>query len=193
MEVLRKLLSAYRRYGFSVLRVALGKAFPSMAPCEQIDVYEQTLPPTDAQAVEWTVSRVEHPRDPLLATLQSKFGCPALTRKADPRTECYVALSGAEVVGYAWVIFEEFVIKELDYLYTMSAGEFFIFDCFVPEDWRGKGIYPAMLSAILSDQSQRNPSLRRALIGVSSLNRSSARGIIKAGFVLHSSITRETC
>lgn len=188
-----RLRTAYQRHGLATFRIALGKVFPSLAAEDRIDVYAQPLSAVHSPGSPWTVVRIDDPCDPLLGILQSDFGCPAPERRTDRRKECYVALSAGIIVGYAWTAIDEFFMEEIDHVYYMQPDQFFIFDCLVREDHRGRGIYPAMLTEVMYDQRQRHPWLRTALIGVSSVNLSSARGIVKAGFVRHSSITRATC
>lgn len=189
---LHRLRSAYRRHGLAALRIGLGRVFPPLAPEDRIDIYARPLTSRQGGLNDWTVVRVDDPLDPFLKTLQSDFNCPAPIRKADCRKECYVVLAESAVVGYAWTTTEEFLIEEIGYTYSIAPEEFFIFDCLVREDHRGRGIYPTLLVAVMNDQRQRHPWLKTALIGVSSVNLSSRRGIVKAGFSLRSSITRET-
>ena len=190
---LQRLRSAYQRHGLATVRMALGRVFPQLAAEERIDIYAQPLSAVQGSGTDWTVVRIDDPDDPLLMTLQDELHCPAPARKVDSRKECYVVLSAGEIVGYAWTTVEEFLVEEIDYLFSIQPDEFIIFDCLVREDHRGRGIYPAMLSVVMNDQRQRHPWLQTALIGVSSVNLSSRRGIVKAGFSLRSSITRETC
>ena len=185
--------AAYRRHGVATFRMALGRVFPQLAPEDRIDIYARSLSAIQNGSSDWAIRRIDDPCDPLLTTLQLEFGCPAPARKADSRKECYVAMSAGAIVGYSWTTIDECFVEEIDHVYFMEPDEFFIFDCLVREDCRGRGIYPAMLAAVMNDQRQRHPGLKTALIGVSSVNRSSTRGIVKAGFTRHSSITRETC
>src|SRR5690606_8499998 len=190
---LQRLRSAYQRHGLATFRMAIGRVFPQLAAEERIDIYAQPLSAIQDSGTDWTVVRIDDQDDPLLTTLQAEFDCPAPARNADSRKECYVVLSAGAIVGYAWTTIEEFLVEEIGCVFTIPPDEFIIFDCLVREDHRGRGIYPAMLSAVMRDQRLRHPWLQTALIGVSSVNLSSRRGIVKAGFSQRSSITWETC
>lgn len=190
---LHRLSAVCQRHGFAIFRVALGRIFPAMRPPEKIIVYSQALPSAMRVTREYEFRRIQGVSDPLSSALQREFGCPVEQRMADGSQECYVALAGESVVGYAWTTLDRFFIEEINHLYVMREDEVFIYDCFVREDFRGRGIYPAMLATVMQDQTLRLPGLKRALIGVSALNRSSTRGIIKAGFVPYSNIIQGTC
>jgi GNAT superfamily N-acetyltransferase len=97
--------------------------------------------------------------------------------------QCYVALRGNNIAGYAWATRAGLYVDEIACMYPVSEDEIFIYDCFVDPDYRGAGIYPAMLEFIIRDNRQRYDKLTHASIAASALNRASIRGILKAGFV----------
>jgi GNAT superfamily N-acetyltransferase len=100
-----------------------------------------------------------------------------------PGHQCYVALQEGVISGYAWVAHDSLRIDEIAYRYSLGKREVFIYDCFVENACRGKGIYQTMLRAIVEDYGSRGEPLERALIAASSLNHASIRGIGKAGFI----------
>lgn len=95
-------------------------------------------------------------------------------------TQSFVAVAGGAIAGFAWVGRYRLRIAEINYQYPLASDELFIYDCFVAPAFRGQGIYPAMIGAILEES--RGAGLKRALIAVTSVNRASIRGILKAGF-----------
>jgi GNAT superfamily N-acetyltransferase len=95
--------------------------------------------------------------------------------------ECFVAIRDGEVAGFAWVSCDAMYVDEIGCSLPIAADEVFIYDCFVDEAFRGQGIYPAMLHAVLA-ASAAKPGIRRAVIGAVSTNHASLRGIRKAGF-----------
>lgn len=96
---------------------------------------------------------------------------------------CYIIAREGKSIGYGWVAHRSFELDEIEWKYSMDEKDYFIYDCFIDKDQRGRGLYPILLKHILGVEKGR------PLIAVDSLNRSSVRGIIKAGFVPLEKIT----
>ncbi len=94
---------------------------------------------------------------------------------------CFVALHQGEVVSYCWLSQGEVGIEEVDLSVQPQPDEVYLYNAMTLKPWRGQGLYPALLGEIAS--YAQDESLSRALIFVSSTNRASRRGVIKAGFI----------
>ena len=92
---------------------------------------------------------------------------------------CYVAQQGQSLVAYGWVAAAEANIGELELPFELDRSNRYLWDFQTLPAWRGRGIYPRLLQAILSDQGLED---HRFWIITAPENLSSARGIHKAGF-----------
>jgi GNAT superfamily N-acetyltransferase len=90
----------------------------------------------------------------------------------------YAALLGDEPVAYGWAAKVAGGIDELNFSFTLSSGNCYLWDFVTRSAWRGRGIYPQLLQAILRQEDAVN----RFWIGYEARNAASARGIAKAGF-----------
>jgi GNAT superfamily N-acetyltransferase len=59
---------------------------------------------------------------------------------------CLIALSGNEPVSFDWSTFRPFYAPELDVTVDLGPGDAFGVFTFTLPEWRGKGIYPAIMS-----------------------------------------------
>lgn len=194
MNLVGKVSSSLRIYGFGVFRVAITKLFSHVARIDTLLIYSMQAgrqqPLKHHQDSRLNVGRIDPAHEGLLERLSETYPEKDFAERAlNPGVSCYVALFGEDVCGYAWTTRNEWQIDEVDYIYPIARDEFFIFDCFVSPLHRGAGIYPAMLARILCDHGNHDEWPGRAIIGVTSVNRPSIRGIEKAGFVLIGSIT----
>ena len=90
---------------------------------------------------------------------------------------CYVARLGGEPVGYGWVADASAAIGELDLAFRLDARDRYLWDFVTLPTWRGRGLYPRLLQAIV-----RAEAGGRLWIINAPENVASARGIAKAGF-----------
>ncbi len=98
----------------------------------------------------------------------------------------YVALIDGDPVGYGWVATRTATIGVLGLTFAIPEGERYLWDFFTAPQWRGRGIYPRFLQAILS----REEDATRFWIGYDAPNVASARGVAKAGFQVVVEIVR---
>ncbi len=91
----------------------------------------------------------------------------------------YVARVAGAVAGWGWVAEELLEIGELAVTTALPPGEYYLWDFVTVERWRGRGIYPRLLQAILRDVL---PPDAHCWIGHEPGNVASSRGILKAGF-----------
>jgi GNAT superfamily N-acetyltransferase len=101
----------------------------------------------------------------------------------------YVAWLGGEAVAYGWVATHSAQVGELDLTIVLPQGNCYLWDFATLPDWRGRGIYPRLLQAILARESMLS---ERFWIIAASENRASSTGIVKAGFtrIAHLSFQR---
>ena len=77
------------------------------------------------------------------------------------------------------IIHESFVIHRCYKFPFLGKNDIEIGPCRTHEQWRGKGIYPSVLTAILENELSEDD---RAYMIIESDNRASINGVIKAGY-----------
>jgi GNAT superfamily N-acetyltransferase len=116
--------------------------------------------------------------DKLLVRLTSL--APAEVRaRLDSGHRPYVGWIGATPVAYGWVASLAASIGELDLAFGLTAEDRYLWDFATLPEWRGRGIYPRLLQAILTHEGRYAD---RFWIINAPENRASAAGIAKAGF-----------
>ncbi len=93
---------------------------------------------------------------------------------------CWVAKAEDEIVSYVWAALKKERVEELCKAIELQEGEIYLYDAFTLEEWRGKALYPAILSRQL--EYFKNEGFVRALIFTVEGNIASRRGILRAGF-----------
>lgn len=91
----------------------------------------------------------------------------------------YVASLGGVPVAYGWVALAGADIGELDVQFTLPQGDRYLWDFKTLPAWRGRGIYPRLLQAILHTEAR---DAARFWIIHAPENGASQAGIEKAGF-----------
>jgi GNAT superfamily N-acetyltransferase len=91
----------------------------------------------------------------------------------------YIACLSGVPVAYGWSAVNRASIGELGLEFAIPAGNRYLWDFATLPAWRGMGIYPHLLQAILSRESIEAD---RFWIGHVYGNSASGRGIVKAGF-----------
>lgn len=90
----------------------------------------------------------------------------------------WLARIAGEPVGWGWIAAGEAAIGELGISRPLPPGDRYLWDFVTLPAWRGRGIYPRMLQAMIA----ANPDAARVWVGHDAPNFASARGIAKAGF-----------
>lgn len=90
----------------------------------------------------------------------------------------FVAWLDGRPVAYGWVATARAEIGELGLTFKLPPADRYLWDFFTLPPWRGLGIYPRLLQAIL----QREGAAERFWVGHDAPNLASRRGILKAGF-----------
>jgi GNAT superfamily N-acetyltransferase len=121
---------------------------------------------------------VEHVHDaPLLASLQRLY-VPAIEARVQAGNRPYVAFLQGTPVAYGWVATQtERIAEGLEW--PLGAHDRSLWDFTTLPAWRGQGIYPRLLQAILRAEVAE---AERFWIGHTLENMASRRGILKAGF-----------
>ena len=100
-----------------------------------------------------------------------------VVNRLEAGNRCYVARMGGEAVGYGWIADAGAAIGELGLAFRLEADDRYLWDFVTLPAWRGRGLYPRLLQAIL--RTERDG---RFWIINAPENVASARGIARAGF-----------
>lgn len=90
----------------------------------------------------------------------------------------YLARVGGEIIGWGWSATAGFEIGELGITASLPPGNRYLWDFVTLPAWRGRGVYSALIQAILRDDTDAD----RFWVGHDAPNVASGRGITKAGF-----------
>jgi GNAT superfamily N-acetyltransferase len=91
----------------------------------------------------------------------------------------YLARIGDDIVAHGWAATTTASIGELGVEMRIAPNERYLWGFVTLPDWRGQGIYPALIQAMLRQEADAD----RFWIGHDVGNDASASGILKAGFV----------
>lgn len=137
----------------------LGDALPALAPLTGLRVL-----PTDDAALIADLAGLD------LAEVMERMG---------QAHQAYVAYIETEPVAYGWSAARMGTIDELDFAFEIPLDNRYLWDFATLPLWRGHGIYPRLLQAVLSAEQDQ---ARRFWIAHTAENDASQRGIVKAGF-----------
>jgi hypothetical protein len=110
-------------------------------------------------------------------SIEKRSGVDRIDRRLTPYNLAYVVSNSDETVHESWVSFDALLPSQ----YGFDSRLPVIGHSFTAPRYRGKGIYPFTLRYIINDLRNRNISCN-AYILVSSANKTSIRGIERAGF-----------
>jgi ribosomal protein S18 acetylase RimI-like enzyme len=123
--------------------------------------------------------RVEEERSAaVMATLQGRTDA-EMQARFDAGHRAYVARIGDEPAAWGWVATREARIGELDTTVRLPLDERYLWNFVTLPAFRGRGVYPRLLQAIVRAESS---SATRFWIAYAPENRASGAGIRKAGF-----------
>jgi GNAT superfamily N-acetyltransferase len=114
-----------------------------------------------------------------LATLQNREPSEMQQRFAQGH-RAYVAYLDGEPAAWGWVAIRSASIGELGSSFRIPEGERYLWNFVTRPEYRGRGIYPRLLRAILESEAY---DAERFWIAYAPENHASASGIAKAGFV----------
>jgi GNAT superfamily N-acetyltransferase len=101
---------------------------------------------------------------------------------------CALVRSGDAVVAYCWSTTSPAPVEEIRRHVVPAGDEVYLYDAYTAPAWRGRRLFPAMLTVLLA--SARARGRRRALIFALAANRASTRAIEHAGFQRFLAISR---
>jgi GNAT superfamily N-acetyltransferase len=90
----------------------------------------------------------------------------------------WLARIDGQPVAYGWIAFGDLSIGELGLAVELDSTSRYLWDFQTLPPWRGRGIYPRMLQAIIDHDA----AVERFWVGHDLGNVASARGIARAGF-----------
>ncbi|GAC1362629.1 MAG: hypothetical protein NVS2B12_05160 [Ktedonobacteraceae bacterium] len=91
----------------------------------------------------------------------------------------YLAFLGHVPVAYGWLANQFGGVDEIHLSFTLPFGNCYLWDFLTLPDWRGRGIYPHFLQAIIRQEQHR---VERFWIMYAPGNDTAARSISRAGF-----------
>ncbi|MCB0034625.1 MAG: GNAT family N-acetyltransferase, partial [Anaerolineales bacterium] len=108
----------------------------------------------------------------------------------DEGAHCYVSFVADGPAGYGWVGIKVGHLRDVGMVWLLGEGDRYLWDFVTLPAFRGRGVYPHLLQAILRAELAQ---AERFWIGHQGQNEASKRGIMKAGFTLHNltSLTAE--
>jgi GNAT superfamily N-acetyltransferase len=92
----------------------------------------------------------------------------------------YLAFLDETPVAYGWTALKQSGISGFRFSFVVPSRDCYLWDFSTLLPWRGRGIYPRLLQAIIEQEALRH----HFWIGYEPGNEASARGISKAGFRL---------
>lgn len=123
--------------------------------------------------------RVVPTSDAALIARMAQLDRAEVVRRIDRGNRPYIGYLHDEPIAYGWSATETGGIYEMDLVFEVPAGTRYFWDFVTLPSWRGRGVYPRMLQAILTyEQSE----VQRFWISHDADNDASRHGITKAGF-----------
>lgn len=132
-----------------------------------------SLPPLDGMSVRRELDAA------VMASLQNRT-IEEMSARFAAGHRAYVALLGGQPAAWGWVATSTADIGELGARLTLNGDERYLWNFVTLTAYRGLGIYPRLLQAIVRAESAE---AERFWIGYAPENHASGAGIRKAGFV----------
>lgn len=129
---------------------------------------------------------IDSPQSSLLQRLCQAYPEKKFSRRmthGDHQAYCIVICG--KIAGFAWATTSPCVVSEIGFTLTPGPRHFYIYDCYVSTEFRGQGLYTALLRQILIDYKTRHSTdigFRTACIAAEPGNKASIRGIKSVGF-----------
>ncbi|MGH2508039.1 MAG: GNAT family N-acetyltransferase [Ktedonobacteraceae bacterium] len=141
---------------------------------------DRLWPASPAPRVPVTFQRADEALAGELATAMGLAGPAPVLQRLRLGRHCYIARVEDQLVAYGWLTFDKEEIGELGLSVRLLPGEAYIWDCATLPAFRGKRLYPALLSHILGELQRTG--FQRVWIGMDTDNQSSRTGAVLAGF-----------
>lgn len=133
-----------------------------------------------------TVRRVD--RADVMSTLQERPQ-DIMQRRFSEGHRAYVAYVDDVPAAWGWVATQQADIGEVGRHFTIASGERYLWNFVTRVDYRGRGIYPRLLDAIVRAESKE---AERFWIAYAPENHASGAGIQRAGFVTMAELSFDT-
>ena len=136
---------------------------------------------TDPTPTLAPLAGLEVRREQCSATMAALQGRPEsdIQRRFDAGNRAYVAYLNGEAAAFGWVATRSAEIGELGSTFAIPAGERYLWNFVTLAPFRGLGIYPRLVDAIVRRESRE---AQRFWIAYAPENHASGSGIRKAGF-----------
>lgn len=99
----------------------------------------------------------------------------------------YVAFLEATPVAYGWIATRKGGIAELNFSFPIAENNCYLWDFMTLPEWRGRGVYPHLLQAIIRQED----TFERFWIGYQPGNDVSGHAMTKAGFRIVSDLVMD--
>jgi GNAT superfamily N-acetyltransferase len=109
----------------------------------------------------------------------ARLSADEVDRRLATGNRAYLARIHGAAVAHGWSATRAVEIGEISLAFTLPPGDHYLWAFATAPDWRGRGIYPRLLQAIL--RAEMDEAVR-FWIGHEPGNAASAHGILKAGF-----------
>ncbi|BCL79736.1 GNAT family N-acetyltransferase [Ktedonobacteria bacterium brp13] len=129
-----------------------------------------TLPPLPTFSAHFST-------DTQLIARLSNHSPQAIATRFQMGNRLYLAFMGEVPVAYGWAATQQGSISALQLSFAIPSGNSYLYNFLTVPEWRGRGIYPHLLQAIIHQE----PLVHRFWIAYHD-NEASGRGIRKAGF-----------
>jgi len=136
--------------------------------------------PASVPRVHAEFRRVTPELVPALCSIRGRGASAEFSHRFVTGRQCYGAWIGNRLTAFGWVSVEDEHIGELNLRINLLAGEVYVWDCETAPNYRGKGLYSALLIYIINQLRAQN--ICRAWIGADLDNIASQKGIARAGF-----------
>jgi len=117
---------------------------------------------------------------PALSTIRGYDASAEFLQRFETGRRCYGAWVEGQLAAFGWVSYEDEHIGELNLRIKLLPGEVYVWDCATAPNFRGNGLYSALLAYMLGEL--RDQKICRAWIGADLDNLPSQKGIARAGF-----------
>jgi GNAT superfamily N-acetyltransferase len=125
--------------------------------------------------------------DVLLIATMSGIDVGVIWERIRRNHQPWLARVDGEPVAYGWIAAGDLSIGELGLAIELEPASRYLWDFQTQPQWRGRGIYPRLLRAIVDHEA----AAERFWVGHDLDNDASARGIVKAGFCQVGAVFRQ--
>lgn len=141
---------------------------------------DEPLPPVVEPGIAATFARASTEDSADLAAAMGLDDTEPVSQRFARGCHAYIVRAEDRLVSYGWVTFDKEDIGSLGLSVHLLPGEAYIWDCATLLTYRGRHLYPALLSHMVYEL--RAASFHRVWIGMDADNQASQAGVARAGF-----------